>query len=314
MICSDTDCRDMSDFIEFDNKKTLMARRIPSLTTQSSNNKLESSAQITIVGIGTFGSNIVNELAVNIREVSCFEVLFENIAHDMFNVTDLLATAQKSDLLFIVSDFTGHQSVLIIDRLAELSRNAGVLTVGLAPVSDELQTYPPEYLSERLRFIDTLFLIPSREYEGLIKDNVGQKYDLVQHLIAQTISSISNMITQQSMIGIDFADVMAILKSGNVIGKFAKIGVGVVDCEERAEAATMIALDSLHVQQVNTCEAAGVIACLQGSSLMTYDDFDAASKIINDNIHENSRILIGFISDESMGRNISVTMMTVLKA
>ena len=46
---------------------------------------------------------------------------------------------------------------------------------------------------------------------------------------------------------------------------------------------------------------------ISGSSSMTMDEFDAASKIIHEKVHEDANIIIGLVIEEGLGETIKIT-------
>ncbi len=46
---------------------------------------------------------------------------------------------------------------------------------------------------------------------------------------------------------------------------------------------------------------------ISGSSAMTMDEFDAASRIIHEKVHEDANIIVGLVIDEDLGDVIKVT-------
>jgi len=288
-------------------------RRFPVLPVCATGNEYAYNAQISVVAIGSFGAQIVSVLSENLAGVGCYEILFDHVGHDMADMDTLFTTVLESDLLFIVSDFCDHNCLQFFDHLAEIAKSAGVLVVGVVPDGDDWPVCSHMCLAERSRFVDTIFRISLSWQPNLVMYNIDQRLDLVSILIRQTITAISDLITQTSMVGIDFADVKAILKSNKVTGKIARMGVGLANDSERGKTASQQALDCLYAQRVKTSEAVGIIACLHGSSEMTIYDYEASPRIIHENVHPDANIIIGFLFSERMGDNVSVTIMMVEK-
>jgi cell division protein FtsZ len=73
----------------------------------------------------------------------------------------------------------------------------------------------------------------------------------------------------------------------------------------------MLAITRLEDQGAPLDTARGVLACVQGSTLMTMEDFDAASRAICEVASENSQLIIGILTEEYLGNNVRVTILSV---
>ncbi len=60
-------------------------------------------------------------------------------------------------------------------------------------------------------------------------------------------------------------------------------------------------------------DATGVIACVHGSSDMSMEDFDEASRAIHEKVDEDASIIIGIVTEEHLGTNVKVSIWSVEK-
>jgi len=51
----------------------------------------------------------------------------------------------------------------------------------------------------------------------------------------------------------------------------------------------------------------GVLVNISGSSSMTMEEFEEASTIIHEKVHEDANIIVGLVIDESLGEKIKIT-------
>jgi cell division protein FtsZ len=61
------------------------------------------------------------------------------------------------------------------------------------------------------------------------------------------------------------------------------------------------------LEEIDISGAKGVLVNITGSSNMTMDEFDEASSIIHEKVHEDANIIIGLVINEEMGDRIKIT-------
>ena len=89
------------------------------------------------------------------------------------------------------------------------------------------------------------------------------------------------------------------------------MGAGVASGDYRGETAAKRAIERLDAQGVDIVNATGILAAVHGSSDIAMDDFDSASRIINQQISPDANIIVGLISDENLGGFVKVTVLAV---
>jgi cell division protein FtsZ len=87
----------------------------------------------------------------------------------------------------------------------------------------------------------------------------------------------------------------------------AMMGIGLGNGENRAVDAAVRAISSPLLEDIDISGAKGVLVNISGSSSMTMDEFDIASKIIHEKVHEDANIIIGLVIEEELGDTIKIT-------
>ncbi len=117
------------------------------------------------------------------------------------------------------------------------------------------------------------------------------------------MQGISDLITTEGMINVDFADVKAIMSERGM----AMMGIGMGEGEKRAAEAAQQAISSPLLEDIDISGAKGVLVNITGSSSMTMEEFDEVSRIIHEKVHEDANIIIGLVINEEMGDRLKVT-------
>lgn len=267
--------------------------------------------RITALGIGSYGAKVVRRLVRNIPGITCLEINFTPCFQGNTDAAAALKDVHHNDLLFICSGFDEQNCESLFDQFADAARKSGVLAVGLT--SDEDGMNRTEYgLCEHARHVDTLFRVSAVSLSGdkdFSSGTADQNAGWTEYSLRHTMSVIIKLITVTGMICIDFADIAFILRSS----KMGRMGVGVSNDASPGKGAALSALGRLNAQQVNMTNVAGVIACISGSSMMSMDDYEDASKVIHEHVHEDTNVVVGLLVDEHMGHYVKVTILTVEK-
>jgi cell division protein FtsZ len=122
-------------------------------------------------------------------------------------------------------------------------------------------------------------------------------------VLRQAVQGISDLINTSGLINADFADVKAVMSERGM----AMMGIGIATGEHRAAEAATKAISSPLLEDIDISGAKAVLVNISGSSEMTMDEFDAASRIIHEKVHEDANIIIGVVIDEAMGDMLKIT-------
>jgi cell division protein FtsZ len=87
----------------------------------------------------------------------------------------------------------------------------------------------------------------------------------------------------------------------------AMMGIGIAEGERRAAEAAQKAISSPLLEDIDISGAKGVLVNISGSSNMTMEEFDEASRIIHEKVHEDANIIIGLVINEDLGDQIKIT-------
>ncbi|HEX9024153.1 MAG TPA: cell division protein FtsZ [Geobacteraceae bacterium] len=224
---------------------------------------------------------------------------------------DQLANAfQEADMIFIAAGMGGGTGTGAAPIIAEAAKAAGALTVGVVtkPFSREGKlrlTKAEDGIKELKKYVDSLIVIPNDRLLGLAGKSMSilDAFKPSDDVLRQAVQGISDLITTSGLINVDFADVQAIMSERGM----AMMGIGIAGGDNRAVEAASRAISSPLLEDIDVSGAKGVLVNISGSSSMTMDEFDAASRIIHEKVHEDANIIIGLVIDEKLGEHIKIT-------
>ncbi|TGU74148.1 cell division protein FtsZ [Geomonas terrae] len=303
---------------------------------------IDQSAKIKVIGVGGSGGNAVNTMmAVGVTGVDFIvantdaqalrmskapvkiqigtqltkglgaganpNVGREAALEDKEKVNEALKGA---DMIFVAAGMGGGTGTGAAPIIAEIAREQGALTVGVVtkPFTREGRqrlAKGEDGIKELKKHVDSLIVIPNDRLLGLAGKSMSilDAFKPSDDVLRQAVQGISDLITQSGLINVDFADVKSIMSERGM----AMMGIGLGNGENRAVDAALKAISSPLLEDIDISGAKGVLVNISGSSAMTMDEFDAASKVIHEKVHEDANIIVGLVIDETLGETIKVT-------
>jgi cell division protein FtsZ len=227
---------------------------------------------------------------------------------DYENIRDIL---EGSDMVFITAGLgggTGTGAAPIIARIAR--QEVGALTVAVVTkpffFEGKRRLRQAEDGLEMLRReVDTLIIITNQRLLSLKKDiTFIDAFRKADDVLLQGVRGISDLVTVNGLINLDFADVKTIMQEKGV----ALMGTGSAIGEGRVEEATRMAINSPLLEDVSMSGARGVLINITGSSSMTLSEINDAVSIVQNEAHDEANIIFGAVLDEDMGESVNVTV------
>ena len=154
---------------------------------------------------------------------------------------------EGTDMLFITAGMGGGTGTGASPVVAEIAKSMGILTVAVVtkPFVFEgpfKRKNADEGVENLKKFVDTLIVIPNQQLYKLPKINISLKnaFKEANNVLRIGIKGISDLITKQGFVNLDFADVKTVMKDSGI----AMLGFGEASGDGRAKAATEQALNS----------------------------------------------------------------------
>uniref|UniRef100_A0A0E0H745 Tubulin/FtsZ domain-containing protein n=1 Tax=Oryza nivara TaxID=4536 RepID=A0A0E0H745_ORYNI len=209
---------------------------------------------------------------------------------------EAIANALKdSDLVFITAGMGGGTGSGAAPVVAQISKEAGYLTVGVAL----------EALEKLERSVDTLIVIPNDRLLDVVDENtpLQDAFLLADDVLRQGVQGISDIITIPGLVNVDFADVKAVMKNSGT----AMLGVGVSSSKNRAqEAAEQATLAPLIGSSIEA--ATGVVYNITGGKDITLQEVNKVSQIVTSLADPSANIIFGAVVDDRYTGEIHVTI------
>ena len=219
---------------------------------------------------------------------------------------------EGTDMVFITAGMGGGTGTGAAPIVADLAREAGILTVGVVtkPFKFEGANRMRQAetgiaaLSDK---VDSLIIIPNDRLKYVTDQKItfANAFGIADDVLKQAVISISELVGDAGnvVINLDFADVSAVMKDA---GR-AHMGVATASGREKAEQAALAAVAS-PLLETSINGATGVLVNVTGSSELTLDDVETAAGIVQEAANPEANIIFGATWDENFEDEIRVTV------
>ena len=216
-----------------------------------------------------------------------------------------------ADMVFITCGLGGGTGTGASSVIAEVSKELGALTVAVVtkPFAFEGKTrdvQAEEGLQNLKSKVDTLITIPNQRLLSVGGKNMTIKdaFFRADEVLLYAVRSISDLIISSGHVNVDFADVKTVMSEKGM----AIMGVGIGSGEGRALDAAQKAISSPLLEDISIHGAKGVLINVTGSSSMTLHEVHEASSLIQEQAHEDARVIWGLVFDEAMEDSVRISV------
>ena len=304
-------------------------------------------AVIKVVGIGGGGCNAVNQMVeAELRGIDYIAVNTDNQALSRCNadtkvqigekltrglgaganpeigmmaaeesIEDIVSHLEDADMAFITAGMGGGTGTGAAPVIAKASKAMGILTVGVVtkpftfegPKRRKQAELGIEYLKE---YVDALVVIPN---DKLIENSAKttsmlEAFKMSDDVLRQGVQGIADLIRDDAMINVDFADVRSVMTDRGV----AHMGVGHGFGETRAADAVKGAIESPLLETTIDGAKAILLYVVGGYDIGMMEINEIASEVQN-RASEDCILIFGAAIDDAMKDEIKVDIIAAFE-
>lgn len=224
---------------------------------------------------------------------------------------DEIAQALRgSDMVFITAGMGGGTGTGAAPRIAAISKELGILTVGVVtkPFNFEGKRRmgnAEKGIMELKKNVDTLVIIPNQRLLSIIdkKTTMVEAFRKADEILLQGVQGIADLISKPGVINLDFADVRTIMANKGI----AHMGIGRATGENKAEVAAKAAIQSPLLE--TTIEGAkSVLINFSGDMNLGLMETEEAAELIREAIDPEAEIIFGTTLNEDLEDAVVVTV------
>lgn len=224
--------------------------------------------------------------------------------------SDIEEALKGADMVFVTCGEGGGTGTGASPIVARAARQQGALTIAVVtrPFSFE---GPRRGASAKLGIenlrdeVDALIVIPNDRLLELSDRTIGimDAFKTADTALLAGVQGITDLITMNSYIHVDFNDVKAILRGAGT----ALFGIGSARGEDRATQAAEIAISSPLLEE--SIEGAhGALVNIAGPTDLGLQEAAGAVQLVSEAIHPEAQVIWGLALDDSYGDEVRVTV------
>jgi cell division protein FtsZ len=282
--------------------------------------------KIVTIGVGGAGNNTINRLlkvgvkgtelvAVN-TDVQHFKIIDDRIKKILIGKTitkglgaggdpDIGIKAAEVDrqvleevlsgaqLVFLCAGMGGGTGTGASPVIAQIAKEAGAIVVAMVTYPFDLERVrkvkADEGIQNLRKFCDSVIIVDNNRLVRLVPNlPMNEAFAVADDVLAKAIGGLVWTITQPSLINIDFADVRAIMGSGDV--GFISVGTGKGNDKVMSASESVLKNKLLDVDFEN---AKGALIHISGASDLTLGDAIKAGEIITERMDPKATVKWG---------------------
>jgi len=223
----------------------------------------------------------------------------------------ILEVLEGADMVFITAGMGGGTGTGAAPVIAEIAREAGILTVAVVtkPFAFEgkrRREMAEKGIDELSQFVDSLITIPNEKLLPVLGKDISlmKAFAAANDVLLGAVQGIADLITRPGLINVDFADVRTIMSEMGL----AMMGTGVGHGENRAREAAESAIASPLLEDINLQGARGILVNITGGLDMAIGEFDEVGNVIREFASDDAAVVIGTVIDPDLHDEIRVTV------
>ncbi|MGL4791665.1 MAG: cell division protein FtsZ [Anaerotignaceae bacterium] len=223
---------------------------------------------------------------------------------------ELAKSLTGADMVFITAGMGGGTGTGAAPKIAEISKQLGILTVGVVtkPFNFEgkkRMSNAERGISELRKSVDTLVIIPNQRLLSIIdkRTTMIESFRKADDILRQGVQGISDLISKPGVINLDFADVKTVMENKGI----AHMGIGQGSGENKAEIAAKAAIQS-PLLETKIDGAKSVLINFSGDANLGLMEADDAANLIRESIDPDAEIIFGTTINDELKDEVIVTV------
>ncbi|MDD3164373.1 MAG: cell division protein FtsZ [Oscillospiraceae bacterium] len=219
---------------------------------------------------------------------------------------------EGTDMVFITAGMGGGTGTGAAPIIADLAREAGILTVGVVTKPFKFEganrmRQAESGITALSSKVDSLVIIPNDRLKYVTDQKItfANAFGIADDVLKQAVTSISGLVgySENVIINLDFADVSSVMRNAG----HAHMGVGVASGKDKAEQAAAAAVSS-PLLETSINGATGVLINVTGAPDLGLDDVETAANIVMEAANSDANIIFGAAFSDEFEDQMRVTV------
>lgn len=226
------------------------------------------------------------------------------------NKEEIAAALKDADMIFITAGMGGGTGTGAAPVVAQIAQELEILTVAVVTKPflferEQKMLQAERGISELKKYVDSLIVIPNEKLlVGLDKPlTMRESFSLADDILKTGVKSISDLITDDGFINLDFADVSTIMKGAG----YAHMAIGYGSGKDKATDAAKAVISS-PLLETSISGANRLLINIAMSEDVLAEEVDTATKMITDTAADDVEFIFGTAFKEDMQDEMRITV------
>ena len=216
------------------------------------------------------------------------------------SIGEIVNYIQGSNMVFIAAGMGGGTGTGASHVIAKAAKELNILTVGVTTLpfayeGPKRMRRAQEGLEALKKHLDTTIVVPNQNLFKIASETTTfeESFHLSNNVLKHGVQSVTDLMVRPGMINLDFADVETVMSS---MGK-AMMGTGEAEGENRATAATEMALNNPLIDEYSLKGAKGLLINITGGKDLTLFEVDQTVQKVRAEVDSEAELIFGAIKD-----------------
>lgn len=216
-----------------------------------------------------------------------------------------------ADMVFITAGMGGGTGTGAAPIVAEIAKSMGILTVGVVTkpflFEGKARMRNAEAGIEILKSkVDSLVTIPNERLLLIVdkKTSFKESFKKADEVLRQGVQGITDLITDNGLVNLDFNDVRAIMLNRGV----AHMGVGYGKGDNKATDAVKAAISS-PLLETSINGATGILLNVTGGEDLSLLEVNEAAEVVKEAADPDANIIFGAVIDPELNDEVKITVL-----
>ncbi len=218
----------------------------------------------------------------------------------------------EPDMVFITAGMGGGTGTGASPVIARVCKETNALTVAVVTKpflfeGEKRMKRALQGIAKLRKEVDSLILINNEKLKSIGTKSMSfvELLAKADNVLLDAVKGISDLITKQGFINLDFADVKKVMEKRGT----ALMGRGVASGDKRAIEAAEMAIKSPLLEDISISSAKGLLINITGPLSISMEEIDAACNFLKNQVSEDDvDIYWGVVIDEKIEDEVQVTV------
>ena len=218
----------------------------------------------------------------------------------------------STKMLFITAGMGGGTGTGAAPVIASLARELDILTIAVVTVPSPAEGKKRfgqalKGIEKLGKYVDSMLVVSNQRLHSIFGDlPARQAFKMADNIVCTAVKGVAEIITLHGNVNIDFTDVHTVMHNSNVF----IMGTGLASGEGRAMKAVNEALESPLLDSNDICGTKNILLnIISGKDEITIGEIGKIIETLQEKAGQEADIIWGNGYDESLGDNVSVTIL-----